>query len=81
MSKKSGWNHRCSPPSQVLLGKSTHIEIRDVGGTFFVSFNVVVQCTIDCTGHVLPARTDRDVYVIDPWHSASDVTCPFTVFC
>ena len=45
-------------------GKNTHIEIRDVVGTFFVSFNGVVQCTIDCSGHVLPTRTDRDVYVI-----------------
>ena len=26
----------------------------------------VVQCTIDHTGHVLHARTDRDVYVSDP---------------
>ena len=36
MSKKSGWNHGCDPPSQVPLGKSTHIAIRDVVGTFFV---------------------------------------------
>ena len=35
------------PRSQAGLGKSTHIEIRDVRGTFFVSFNGVVQCTID----------------------------------
>ena len=35
VSKKSGWNHGCDPPSQVPLGKSTHIEIRDVGSTFF----------------------------------------------
>ena len=77
MSKKSGWNHGCDPPSQVPLGKSTHIEIRDVGGTFFVSFNGVVQCTIDYTGHVLHARTDRDVCVSDPWHTASDVTLSF----
>ena len=33
-----------------------------------------MQCTIDDTGHVLHARTDRDVYVSDPWHTASDVT-------
>ena len=71
MSKKSGWNHGCDPPSQVPLGKSTHIEIRDVGGTFSVSFNGEVQCTIDDTGHVLHARTDRDVYVSDPWHTDS----------
>ena len=32
------------------------------------------KCTIDFTGHVLHARTDRDVYVSDPWHTASDVT-------
>ena len=73
MSKKSSCNHGCDPPSQVPLGKSTHIEIRDVGGTFFVSFNGVVQCTMDHTGHVLHARTDRDVYVSDPWRTASDV--------
>ena len=36
-----------------------------------------MQCTIDYTGHVLPARTDRDVYVSDPWHTASDVTLSF----
>ena len=48
-------------PSWVPLGKSTHIEIRDVGGTFFVSFNGEVQCTIDYTGHVFHPRTDRDV--------------------
>ena len=34
MSKKSSLNHGCDPSSQVLLGKSTHIENRDVGGTF-----------------------------------------------
>ena len=39
---------------KLTLGKSTHIEIRDVLGTFFVSFNGVVQCTIDYIGHVLP---------------------------
>ena len=78
MSQKSGWNHGCDPPSQVPLGKSTHIEIRDVGGTFFVSFNGVVQCTIDYIGRVLHARTDRDVYVSDPWHTASDVTFVFS---
>ena len=77
MSKKSSWNHGCDSPSQVPLGKNTHIEIRDVVGTFFASFNGVVQCTIDCTGHVLHARIDRDVYVSDPWHTASDVTLSF----
>ena len=38
MSKKSGWNHGCDPPSQVQLGKSTHIESRDVVGSFSSSF-------------------------------------------
>ena len=46
----------CDPQSQVPLGKSTHIEIRDVGDTFSMSFNGEVQCTTDCAGHVLPAR-------------------------
>ena len=60
------------------LGKSTHIEIRDVGGTFFISFNGVVQCVrFFFFGHVLHAHTDRDVYVNDPWHTASDVTLSF----
>ena len=31
-------------------GKNTHIEVRDVVGTFFVSFHREVQCTIDYTG-------------------------------
>ena len=31
-------------------GKNTHIEIRDVVGTFFVSFHREMQCTIDYTG-------------------------------
>ena len=39
---------------------STHIEIRDVVGTFFVMFSRVVECTMRYTGHVLHARTDRD---------------------
>ena len=30
------------------------------------SFNGVVQCTTDYTGHALHARTDRDVCVSDP---------------
>ena len=38
------------------------------------SFNGVVQCTIDCSGHLLHAHTNRDVKVSDPWHTASDVT-------
>ena len=62
--KRSGewWNmeSRNLVPGDLMkltLGKSTHIEIRDVGGsTFSVSFNGVVQCTIDYTGHVF-ART------------------------
>ena len=37
------------------------------------SFSGVVQCTIDFSGPVLHARTDRDVYVSDPWHTASNV--------
>ena len=44
------------------------------------SFNGEVQCTIDYTGHVLHARTDMDVYVSDPWHTASDVTLSFHRF-
>ena len=82
MSKKSSWNHGCDPLSQVLLGKSTHIENRDVVGKFSFSFNGVVQCAIDHTGHLLHACTDRDVYVSDPWQSASDVTlfpCVFAI--
>ena len=39
---------------------STHIEIRDVVGTFFVMFSRVVECTMRYTGHVLHARTDRE---------------------
>ena len=62
---------------KLIFGKSTHVEVREVVGTFFVSFNGVVQCTIDCTGHVLDARADRDVYASDPWHTAHDVTLSF----
>ena len=32
-------------------GSNTHIEIRNVVGKFFVSFNGEVQCTIDYTGY------------------------------
>ena len=64
------------PRSQAGTGKSTHVEIRDVGGTFFVSSNGVVQCRTDYSGHVLHARIDRDMYVSDPLHTASDVICP-----
>ena len=68
-------NQGCEcPRSQAGTGKSAHIEIRDVVGTFSFSFNGEAQCTIDFTGHVLHARTDRDVYVSDPWHAASGVT-------
>ena len=58
LGKKSGWSHGCDPPTHLPLGTSTHIEIRDVGGTFSVSFNGMVQCTTVFTGQVLPARTD-----------------------
>ena len=37
-------------------GRALTLRIRDVGSTFFVSFNRVVQCTIDYTGHVLHAQ-------------------------
>ena len=49
---------RLRPTDPLPLGTSTHIEIRDVGGTFSVSFNGMVQCTTVFTGQVLPARTD-----------------------
>ena len=39
---------------------NTHNEIQDVDGTFFVTFNGLLQCTMDYTDHVLHARTDRD---------------------
>ena len=58
LGKKSGWSHGCDPPIHLPLGTSTHIEIRDVGGTFSVSFNGMVQCTTDYTDQVWPARTD-----------------------
>ena len=45
---------------KLTLGKNTHIEIRDVGDTFSFSFNGVVHCTIDYSGHVLPTRTGRE---------------------
>ena len=38
----------------------THNEIHDVDGSFFVTFNGLLQCTMDYTDHVLHARTDRD---------------------
>ena len=38
----------------------THKEIHDVDGTFFVTFNGLLQCTMDETDHVLHACTDRD---------------------
>ena len=46
------------PTDPLPLGTSTHIEFRDVGSTFSVSFNGMVQCTPVFTGQVLPARTD-----------------------
>ena len=58
LGKQSGWSHGCDPPTYLPFGTSTHIEIRDVGGTFSVSFNGMVQCTTVFTGPVLPARTD-----------------------
>ena len=50
------------PRSQAGTGKSTHIEIRDAGGTFSVSFNGVERNTIHYIGYVLHARTDCDVF-------------------
>jgi len=47
----------CTTEEIAYAAKSTHFAIRDAVGTFFVSFNRVVQCTIDCAGHVLHART------------------------
>ena len=38
----------------------THNEIRDVDGTFFVTFNGLLQCTMDFSDHVLHAHSDRD---------------------
>ena len=49
---------RLRPTDPLPLGTSTHIKIRDVGGTFSVSFNEMVQCTTGFTGQALPARTD-----------------------
>ena len=74
MSKKSSRNHRCDLPLRVPLGKSTHVEIRNVRVTCFVSFNGEVQCTIDYTRHVLHARIDSNVFVSDTWQTASNVT-------
>ena len=37
-------------------GRALTLKIRDVVSTFFVSFNRVVQCTIDYTGHALHAQ-------------------------
>ena len=59
--------------------KNAHIEICDVVGTFFVSFNGVVQCTIDCSGHMLPTRTDRDVCVCVIAQCLSLIPCVFEV--
>ena len=71
------------------LGKSTHIEIRGVDSTFSFSFNGEVQCTIDCTGHVLHARTDSDLIGLVSyrtrvhallWSSLVQRRCHWTVF-
>ena len=59
------------------LVKSIYSEILVVGGTFFVSFYGVVQCPKDRSGHVLHARTDRDVYVSDARYTVSDGTLSF----
>ena len=56
-------------------GKNTHVEIRDVGGTFFVSFNEEVQCTIDYTGHVLPALTEMCMSAIRGALQSPEVCC------
>ena len=44
---------------------------RNVVGTFIILFNGEVQCTIDCTCHVLPTLTDSDVHVSEPLHTES----------
>ena len=64
-------------PLQVLLVKSIYFEIFAGGGTFFVSFNGVVQCPKDTSGHVLHARTDRDACVSDARYTVSDWTLSF----
>ena len=55
---------RLRPTDPLPLGTSTHIEIRDVGGTFSVSFNGMVQCTpvfllVKCCLRVLTTRVSR----------------------
>ena len=45
---------------EITLLFITHNEIHDVDGTFFVTFNGLLQHTMDETDHVLHARTDRD---------------------
>ena len=44
---------------------------------FFVSLNGVVQCGKDHTSRVLHARNDRNMYLSDPWYTASDGTLSF----
>ena len=39
---------------------SLTMRISDVDGTFFVTFNGLFHCTMDCIDYVLHARTDRD---------------------
>ena len=38
---------KLEPRVRPTVASATHIEIRDVDGTSFVSFNGVVQCAID----------------------------------
>ena len=53
----------------------THKEIHDDNGTFIVTFNGLLQCTMDYTNHVLHACSDRDT-VTDSDLAATQ--CPTT---
>jgi hypothetical protein len=74
MGSTRSWNDGCDPTAWLPLHQKTRVAIRLLEDTFSVLYNGTVQCTKSFAGVHIDGRSNRYVYVSDPWYSASAVT-------
>ena len=65
------------PRSQGGTTAAIHRRKCHPGRALTLRFVMLAVRSLRLSGHVLHARTDRDVHVSDPWHTASHVTLSF----
>ena len=81
MEAQDGSSGTCGPTPPLWVGKITHVGIRFVGDTFFMSLNGQEACsTVIFHENRLPAQPYVHAWFSNPWGAAANVTVANLVY-